>query len=175
MTSLLRKKIRLAATAAAILTMIPSAGPAEPSDPFVDHIVRVFYRISEASFVFGFYTDSAGQRCFHFERTPKPTINDIMNTDQKVCFAPGQTTIERSPTFGDRYAPEVYYKGEVEQTGNTLDMTFIRCSRSRNEQNFYCEQRVHAVVRLQDNGCRATVERWGRRSGYRICQYYPAS
>jgi len=175
MTRLLRRKIRFAATAAAILAIIPSAGPAEPSDPFLDHIVRVFYMISEATFGFSVYTDSAGQRCFHFEKTPKPTINDIMNTDRKVCFAPGQTTIERSPTFSDRYAPEVYYQGEVQQTGNTLDMTFRRCYRSREQTNFYCQPRVHAVVRLQDNGCRATVEHWGKRAGYRTCQYYPTT
>ena len=175
MTSLLRGKIRLAATAAAILTVIPSETPAEAGDPFRDRIVTVFYRISEASFGFSFYTDTEGQRCFRFEKLVRPQVSDIMNTEQKVCFAPGQTTMERSPTITDRYATEVYYRGEVQQTGNALDMTFTRCYRSRGQENFYCEMRVHAVVQLQENGCRATVERWGRRSGYRTCEIHPAT
>jgi hypothetical protein len=182
--------LTLAVIAASPNVFFPGAATAQSSDPFVDHIVRVVYRWdSRASWGFMVYTDRNGQRCFRFGYYDiSPKINDIMRVDHKVCFAPGQTTIERSPISTsvtnvagekEKTTIETYYSGSVRQAGNALDMTFQGCNRLRGEPDFRCVKPAHYVVRLRSEGRGCEVDVTDDRSTWKIvskeCEYYPAN
>jgi len=175
--------------AASSNVFFPGAAAAQSNDPFVDHIVRVVYRWdSKASWGFMVYTDRNGQRCFRFgDPGFRPKISDIMGVDHKVCFEPGQTTIERSPVSTGvtgvagkkgETTIERYYSGSVRQAGNTLDMTFQSCTRLRGEPDFRCAKPVHYVVQLQRDSGGCEVDVTDDRSTWKIvskvCEYYPA-
>jgi hypothetical protein len=177
-----------AAIAATILPLGSDAGLAQSTDPFVDHIVRVVYRWdNRGSWGFMLYTDKTRQRCFRFgDPGFRPKISDIMAVNHKVCFEPGQTTLERSPVSTSvtgiagkkgETTIETYYSGTVRQAGNTLDMTFQPCTRLRGDPDFRCTTPAHYVVRLQDNGCDVDVtdDRSGMKVANKLCEYYPAT
>lgn len=177
----------LAAAVASSSVVLASAASAQPNDPFVDHIVRVVYRWdNNSSWGFMVYTDKSGQRCFRFgDPGFRPKISDITGVDHKVCFAPGQTSLERSPVStgvtgvaGKKGQTTIdqYYNGTVQQSGNTLDITFQPCSRLRGEPEFRCVQSAHYVVRLQGTGCEVDVtdNRMNWKLISKICEHYPA-
>jgi len=146
--------------------------------------VHVVYKWdSKASWGFMVYTDRGGQRCFRFGNPGfKPTIGDILGVNHKVCFAPGQTTLERSPTSTSvagqkgETTIETYYSGSAQQTADTLDMTFQSCTRLQGQQDFRCVKPVHYAVRLQGERCEVDVQ--DDRSTWKLvertCDYYPA-
>ena len=177
----------LAAAVASSSVVLASAAAAQSADPFVDHIVRVVYRWdNNSSWGFMVHTDKSGQRCFRFGNPGfRPKISDITGVDHKVCFAPGQTSLERSPVStgvtgvaGKKGQTTIdqYYNGTVQQSGNTLDITFQPCSRLRGEPEFRCVQSAHYVVRLQGTGCEVDVtdNRMNWKLISKICEHYPA-
>jgi hypothetical protein len=185
-----RPSFVLSLAAIATCTILLAAGRtsiAQSSDPFAQQIVSVVYKWdSKASWGFMVYTDRNGQRCFRFGNPGfKPTIRDILGVNHKVCFEPGQTTLERSPTSTSvtgvagqkgETTIETYYSGSVQQTGDTLDMTFQSCTRLHGQQDFRCVKPVRYVVRLQGEHCEVEVQ--DERSTWKVvertCDYYPA-
>ena len=177
----------LAALAMSSSALLPSAAIAQSDDPFSGHIVHVVYRWdNNSSWGFMVYTDKSGQRCFRFGNPGfRPKISDITGADHKVCFNPGQTSLERSPvSTGVTAVPgqkgqttiESYYSGTVQQTGNTLDTTFQPCNRLRGEPEFRCVEPARYTVRLQGASCEVDV-RDNRRNWKLVsktCEYYPA-
>jgi len=179
--------VAFAAIVASSIVTLGCAAMAQPTDPFADHIVRVVYRWdNNASWGFMVYTDRMGQRCFRFGNPGfRPKIRDITGVDHKVCFTPGQTTLERSSVStsvtgvaGKKGETTVdsYYGGTVRQSGNTLDMTFAPCSRLRGETEFRCVQPAHYVVELRGEGCEVEIS--DNRSNWKLvsktCEYYAA-
>ena len=177
----------LAVTAANSSALLASAAAAQSADPFVDHIVHVVYRWdNNSSWGFMVHTDKSGQRCFRFGNPGfRPKISDITGVDHKVCFAPGQTSLERSPVStgvtgvaGKKGQTTIdsYYVGTVQQTGSSLDMTFQPCSRLRGDQEFRCVDPARYIVRLQGAGCEVDVTE--KRGNWKLvsktCEYYPA-
>ena len=177
----------LAAIATSSGALVPNEATAQSGDPFAGHIVRVVYRWdNNSSWGFMVYTDNSGQRCFRFGNPGfRPKISDITGVDHKVCFAPGQTSLERSPvSTGVTAVPgqkgqttiESYYSGTVQQTGNTLDMTFQLCTRLRGEQDFRCVAPARYAVRLQGAGCEVDItdNRGNWKLTAKTCDYYAA-
>ena len=167
--------------------LLPSAATAQSDDPFAGQIVRVVYRWdNNSSWGFMVHTDKSGQRCFRFGNPGfRPKISDITGVDHKVCFAPGQSSLERSPVStsvtgvaGQKGQTTIdrYYVGTVQQAKNALDMTFQLCTRLRGEQDFRCVEPARYTVRLQDAGCEVDVA--DRRGNWKLtsktCEYYPA-
>jgi len=180
--------VALAAITTGTCALLSGAAPAQPGDPFADHIVHVVYRWdNNASWGFMVHTDRTGQRCFRFGNPGfRPKVSDITGVDHKVCFAPGQTSLERSPVStsvtgvaGQRGQTtiESYYSGTVRQIGNTLEMTFRPCTRLRGEPEFRCVQPTRYVVQLQGSTCEVDVT--DNRSNWKLvaktCDYYPAT
>jgi hypothetical protein len=177
----------LAAIATSSSALLPSVASAQPSDPFAGHIVHVVYRWdNNSSWGFMVHTDKRGQRCFRFGNPGfRPKISDITGVDHKVCFAPGQTSLERSPVStgvtgvaGKKGQTTIdsYYVGTVQQTGNTLDMTFQPCTRLRGEEDFRCVAPARYAVRLQGAGCEVDItdNRGNWKLTSKTCEYYPA-
>ena len=161
--------LTLAAVAMSSSALLLSEASAQSSDPFADHIVRVVYRWdNNSSWGFMVYTDNSGQRCFRFGNPGfRPKISDITGVDHKVCFNPGQTSLERSPirtsvtgVAGQKGQTtiESYYGGTVQQTGNTLDTTFQPCNRLHGESEFRCVEPARYTVRLQGGSCEVDVK-----------------
>jgi hypothetical protein len=177
----------LAAIATISSTLLLSGASAQSSDPFAGHIVRVVYRWdNNSSWGVMVHTDNSGQRCFRFGNPGfRPKISDITGVDHKVCFAPGQTSLERSPVntsvtgvAGKKGETTIdrYYVGTVQQTGNTLDMTFQLCTRLHGEQDFRCVAPARYAVRLQGAGCEVDItdNRGNWKLTSKTCEYYPA-
>jgi hypothetical protein len=177
----------LTAIATSASALLPSAATAQSDDPFAGHIVRVVYRWDDnSSWGFMVYTDKSGQRCFRFGNPGfRPKISDITGVDHKVCFKPGQTSLERSPVTTSvtgiagqkgQTTIESYYGGTTQQTGNTLDTTFQPCNRLRGEPEFRCVEPTRYTVRLQGANCEVDVKHnhgnWKLVS--KTCEYYPA-
>jgi hypothetical protein len=174
-------------TAIAASALVPGAATALSDDPFAGHIVRVVYRWdNNSSWGFMVYTDNNGQRCFRFGNPGfRPKISDITGVDHKVCFNPGQTSLERSPVRTSdtgvagqkgQTTIESYYGGTVQQTGDTLDTTFQPCTRLRGEPEFRCVESTRYTVRLQGASCEVDVK--DNRGNWKLvsktCEYYPA-
>jgi len=177
----------LAAIATSSGALVPGEATAQSDDPFAGHIVRVVYRWdNNSSWGFMVYTDNSGQRCFRFgDPGFRPKISDITGVDHKVCFNPGQTSLERSPVRTSvtgvagqkgQTTIESYYSGTVQQTGNTLDTTFRPCNRLRGEPEFRCVDPARYTVRLQAGTCEVDVK--DNRGNWKLvsktCEYYPA-
>jgi hypothetical protein len=177
----------LTAIATSAGALVPSAATAQSDDPFAGHIVRVVYRWdNNSSWGFMVYTDNNGQRCFRFGNPGfRPKISDITGVDHKVCFKPGQTSLERSPVTTSvtgvagqkgQTTIESYYGGTVQQTGSTLDTTFQPCTRLRGEPEFRCVEPTRYTVRLQGGSCEVDVK--DNRGNWKLvsktCEYYPA-
>jgi hypothetical protein len=177
----------LAAIATSSSALLPSVASAQSSDPFADHIVRVVYRWdNNSSWGFMVHTDKSGQRCFRFGNPGfRPKISDITGVDHKVCFAPGQTSLERSPVStgvtgvagkNGQTTIDSYYVGTAQQAGNTLDTTFQLCTRLRGDQDFRCVAPARYTVRLQGAGCEVDVadNRGNWKLTSKTCEYYAA-
>jgi hypothetical protein len=149
--------------------------------------VHVVYRWdNKASWGFMVHTDQSGQRCFRFGNPGfRPKVSDITGVDHKVCFAPGQTSLERSPVSTSKTGVagkkgettiEQYYSGSVQQSGDTLDMTFRLCTRLAGDANFRCVAPVRYVVRLTAGSCEVDIT--DNRSNWKLvsktCEYYRA-
>jgi hypothetical protein len=167
-----------------------SAAAAETNnfdDPFAGRIVRVVYKWGKgSSWGFMLLTEANGRRCIRPGNPgfrPKPS--DITKVSYKLCFAPGQTKIDRSAVTAsrsfvvrlNRYAiVETYYAASIDRDGTTLDIRLHPCTRVRGESQQNCRHSVRYRVRLHGPTCGVRI--WDDRfDGHRpeiMCEHYAA-
>lgn len=176
-----------AAVSAAVGLFFSSATHAlSADDPYEARIVRVIYKWG-ASWGFMAYTAPNGRLCVRFgDPGFRPKADDITNANHKVCFEPGQTTIEHSPISASRSfvveqsreaTVETYYHATAARMGETLDMTFEECTLVAGDPDFRCSKPTHYVVRLRGERCEVDItdNRVAGKTYKKMCEHYSAN